>query len=226
MPRVFASTTIRSRSVSSVPRATNSAERTRAPHSSTSSRLEPGSRRALSAMRATVREVGGDARRVARERSRLRTQLPFEGVQLALLGVEASELRFRVRDLLAGRGDLAAGALDLVRPLPSSALEVGEARLGGGELRSGARGSRLEGGPAHDEVIELLGDPDEAFAHLRRAAPNDSGAIGELADRRELARDLVVPTLQLGGVSKVLGGVGDHASSVTSPASGRSPRGW
>ena len=63
---------------------------------------------------------------------------------------------------------------------------------------------------------------DEPVAHLRGTAPNRACALGEGADRLELACDLVVPAFQLRGVSKVLGGVGDHASSVTSRASGRS----
>ena len=132
-----------------------------------------GSPRALSVIALDRSEVGGDAsppragaRAASARRSRSRSNAARLGRRAVRAPIPASATCSRAV------ASLAAGALDLVRPRPSSALEVGEAATRRLELRSGARVSRLEGVPARGEAARAPpGSAWRPFAHVRSAAP-------------------------------------------------------
>ena len=206
--------TTRSRSISSVPRATKSADRTRAPHSSISPSVVPGSVRADSATRATpwMSSATPPPRAAGSRRSRAARAPRSELVSRCR---QALELGLGVGEQLASSLRLAPGAIDLLRPGAPRRLEPGESRLGRLELGARARGRPLGFPPTCLELRELFRDSLETRVDLPRASTDRARPLVQLADNLELARERLVALGELACVREVLGcRVGAHGAIV------------
>ena len=103
---------------------------------------------------------------------------------------------------------------DLSRRTGFQCLELDHAGLCRLELAARTRRLRLRPAATIADLPELGGDPLEGLSDLRGTGTDRACGVAQLADRRELTRDLLVAALELGGVREVLGGGVDAHDAI------------